>query len=163
MDVCVSGDKLLAMEIVQSEIQAFLKSNDKWTLVSSFNLRDTDTRLKHFHVNNDTISISYHWKEKVTLYSLEGDFLEEFGGERQLGEFSGPVMLGTDWEGSLVVGNHGHTQVKTRNSQGEWEQHALYRLTGVESLLDVLKVHDRLYVLWGFPAEKLIIHKIHLS
>ena len=158
-DVCTGGESLVAVERNECQIHIYRLTNNKWSKETEFTVKDPDKRIKSIHMNHNSAYVCYHWTHKIYKYSLQGEYIEEYGTVKgkALGEFHGPYVSGIDCQGSLIVCDACNHHIQVRSSQGEWQQ---YKLKGIT---DVLVVKGRLFVLWG-PSDdkKLTVYKINI-
>ena len=161
-DVCTEGERLVAVKHNEYQVHVYRLTNNKWSKETEFTLKDPDRRTKSIHVNHNSVYVCYNWTEKIYKYSLQGEYIEEYGTVQgnDLGEFCGPYLSGTDCQGSVIVCDSWNHRIQVRSSQGEWKQ---YKLEGITHVRDVLVVKGRLFVLWGVEDDwKLTVYKINI-
>ena len=161
-DVCTGGESLVAVERNECQVQVYRLTNKKWSNQTEFTVKDPDKTLKSIHVNHNSVYVCYNWTDKIYKYSLQGEYLEEYGAAQThaLCEFYGPYLSGTDCQGSLIVCDSCNHCIQVRSSQGEWQQ---YKLEGITRVRDVVVVKGRLFVLWGKSGNmKLAVYETNL-
>ena len=161
-DVHTNGENLVAVECNICQVQVFKLTSNKWRKWFEFTVKDPNHRLKSIHVNHNSVYVCYHWTDKIYRYSLQGDYIEEYGSiqGKALGEFHAPLVNGTDCLDSLIVCDARNYRIQVRSSQGEWQQ---YKLEGIAKTRDVLVVEGRLFVMWAASSvSKLTVYKVNL-
>ena len=147
-DVCTNGEKIFAVQYNTCEVQVYTLTSNRWSKETEFPVKDRNDTMKTLHVVSDSVYVSCADKNAIYKYSLQGEFLEEYGdgsGEA-LGAFNVPFVSGTDSEQALIVCDCKNDRVQVRSRQGDWKQ---YTLEGVTHIIDVLIVGELLLVLQG--------------
>ena len=160
-DVCTVGESVVAVEHYECKVQVYRLTNNKWIKQTEFTVKDANQELKSIHVHHNSVFVCYRWTNKIYKYSLQGEYIEEYGTVRgnALGEFYGPYVSGTDGQGSLIVCDKCNHRIQVRSSQGEWQQ---YKLEGITDVRVVLVVKGTLFVLWGVNKRKLTVYKLNI-
>ena len=145
-DVCTNGEKILAVKYSTNNVEVYTMTSNKWSKEAEFPLKDRNGAYKTLHVEKNNVYVSYDRTGKIYKYSLQGEFLEEYGGSEgnALGQFCIPYVSGTDSEQALIVCDRFNNCVQVRSRQGVSKQ---YTLEGVTSIKDVIIVGEFLFVL----------------
>ena len=159
-DICTDGEKILAVQCDTSEIQVYTLTCNRWHKESEFPIKDRNYTLNTLHIVSDTVYVSNPDTNTIYKYSLQGEFLEKYGGRegKPLGQFSRPCVSSTDSEQALIVCDCYNNRIQVRRKQGDWMQ---YTLEEVTSITDVLVVGEFLFVLHGrrkLSAYKIVTH-----
>ena len=159
-DVCTNGEKVLAVQYRTYNVEVYTLTSNKWSKEAEFPLEDGQDATKTLHVDRNNVYVCYYETNTIYKYSLQGEFLEEYGGSEgnALGQFYVPYVSGTDSEQALIVNDWLNHRVQVRSRQGDWKQ---YTLEGVTRITDVIIVAEFLFVLHGKTnSMKLLFYKI---
>ena len=145
-DVCTNGEKILAVQYYTNNVDVYTLTSNKWSKETEFHLKHREEAIKTLHVEKNNVYVSYGRTHTIYKYSLQGEFLEEYGGSEgnALGQFYRPHVSGTDSEQALIVCDRFNNRVQVRSRQGDWKQ---YTLEGVTYIKDVIIVGEFLFVL----------------
>ena len=163
-DVCTNGEKILAVQYDTCEVQVYTLTSNRWSKETEFPLKDRNCARKTLLVLSDFVYVSYGNTNIICKYSLEGKFLEKYGGSngKALGQFNEPCLSGTGSEQALIVCDCYNSRVQVRSKQGDWKQ---YTLEGVRWIKDVITAGEFLFVLHvmfrstGLSVYKIITHQ----